>query len=202
MEIFFYLPGYPAWHVLCAKVSKHLKELLCVQLIQSWGDAMAVQDDWLDGFSTLRVSVKSFHHNALAAKSSCHLSGSRNTRRHTDLGTEFSMVGAQVATMERRKARRYLQRLPLILSVFNRGGLLPAHMINCSHDGVCAEALQRILPGTSLHLRIDASSAVKAERVYCDCFRTNAVGEVKWCRPIGQGHAGSYHFGIRYYPYY
>jgi hypothetical protein len=40
------------------------------------------------------------------------------------------------------------------------------------------------------------------ESATCHCFRTTALGEVKWCLASGQGPPQRYLIGIRYYSYY
>jgi hypothetical protein len=103
---------------------------------------------------------------------------------------------------ERRKARRHEQQLPMSISVFNQSAFFAAQMVNYSQDGVCVETYQHILPGTSLHIRIDPDPLASAEEPLCHCFRTTALGEIKWCRAINQNPAPSYQLGIRYYPHY
>lgn len=107
-----------------------------------------------------------------------------------------------VPSKERRRAPRHLYRLPLAFSVFNRDQFFEGCMVNYGRDGVCAEIGLDIRPGTSVHLRIDEHPAAGPEGVACHCFRTTALGEVKWRRASGQGPPQRYHIGIRYYPYY
>jgi len=103
---------------------------------------------------------------------------------------------------ERRRIPRHVHRLPLTLSVFNRDQIFEGCMINYSPDGVCAEICHDIRPGTSVHFRIDERPADASEGVVCHCFRTTALGEVKWCQASGQGPPQRYLIGIRYYSYY
>ncbi len=105
-------------------------------------------------------------------------------------------------TEERRRICRHAQSLPLTLSVFNQDTIFQARMVNYSPDGVCAETCQCILPGTSLHLRVDERLAAAPESAVCHCFRTTALGEVKWCRALKQGPVRRFRIGIRYYSYY
>jgi hypothetical protein len=88
------------------------------------------------------------------------------------------------------------------MSVFNQGAVFEAQMVNCGQDGICVETGQRVLPGTSLHVRMDIRQAAGVEKAVSQGLRTTALGEVKWCRALGQGHSPRYHIGIRYYPYY
>jgi len=103
---------------------------------------------------------------------------------------------------ERRRNPRHAHCLPLTLSVFNREQTFEGCMINYSPDGVCAEICHDIQPGTSVHFRIDERQAAATEGVVCHCFRTTALGEVKWCQASGPGPPQRYLIGIRYYSYY
>ncbi len=103
---------------------------------------------------------------------------------------------------ERRRTPRHAHRQPLTLSGFNRGRIFKGCMINCSPDGFCAEICHDIRPKTSVHFRIDERPAAVLEGVVCHCFRTTALGEVKWCQASGQGPPQRYLIGIHYYPYY
>ncbi len=109
---------------------------------------------------------------------------------------------ANTQSEERRSNRRHAQSLPLTLSVFNQDTIFKARMVNYSPEGVCVEACQCILPGTSIYLRIDKRPAATSESVVCHCFRTTALGEVKWCQASGQDPPQRYLIGIRYYSYY
>lgn len=124
------------------------------------------------------------------------------TARRDGHWADGGMARVPPPSEERRKVRRYEQRLPLTMSVFNRSALFQAQMVNYSQDGVCAETCHRILPGTSIHLRMDAYPAAAGGRAVRSEFRTTALGEVKWCRSRGQGLAQRFLIGIRYYSYY
>ncbi len=107
---------------------------------------------------------------------------------------------------ERRRLHRHAQRLSLVLSVFNRAGVHEAWLVNYSQDGICAQAAQQLLPGTSVQLRIDATvpmdDALERQETVFPGLRTMALGEVKWCRSLGGGCSPRFSIGIRYYPYY
>jgi hypothetical protein len=103
---------------------------------------------------------------------------------------------------EKRRIVRHARSLPLTLSVFNRDQIFEGRLINYSPDGVCAEICHDIRPGTSVHFRIDGGPAAVPEGLVCHCFRTTALGEVKWCQASGQGRPQRYLIGIRYYSYY
>jgi hypothetical protein len=119
-----------------------------------------------------------------------------------DVSAEWAGRGAIAPSKERRRLCRHYQRLPLTLSVFNQDANFNAQMVNYSLDGACAETRQYLLPGMSLYLRIDANHAAAEESGFCHCFRTTALGEVKWCRALGQDRPQRYLIGIRYYSLY
>jgi hypothetical protein len=106
------------------------------------------------------------------------------------------------ASEKRRWVRRDGQRLPLTMSVFNQGAVFQAQMVSFGQDGICAETDHRILPGTSIHMRVDTRQVAEVEKAVLQGLRTTALGEVKWCRALGQGCQQLYRIGIRYYPYY
>jgi len=86
--------------------------------------------------------------------------------------------------------------------VFNQGSVMQAELVSYGLDGICVEAGDRILPGTSIHLRIDVCQAADVGKAILQGLRTTALGEVKWCRALGRGRRSLYCIGIRYYPYY
>jgi hypothetical protein len=107
---------------------------------------------------------------------------------------------------ERRRLHRHTQRLPLALSVFNRAGFQEAWLVNYCQDGICAESSQQLLPGTSIQVRIDATTTAREMHARKEALfsglPTMALGEVKWCRPLDCGSSPRYRIGIRYYPHY
>jgi hypothetical protein len=163
---------------------------------------MTVQDISTYGIGRLRISAKRGRHDIAPASYPHCCSGSGDIGQGNDCRKDRGMASVPKFTQERRKARRHEQQLPLIMSIFNRDDLFSAQMVNYSQDGVCVETCQCILPGTSLHLRIDASPTPAVGSVACDCFRTTSLGEVKWCRALGQRPSPRYLVGIRYYSHY
>lgn len=103
---------------------------------------------------------------------------------------------------EKRRVRRHRQRLALVLSVFNQGAVFEGQMVNYGEGGICAETDHHVLPGTSLHVRIDTRQAAEVGKAVSQGLRSTELGEVKWCRTLGQGRSLRYHVGIRYYPNY
>ena len=115
---------------------------------------------------------------------------------------ELSSEGVAAPSKEKRRVRRHCQRLAVALSVFNQGAVFEAQMVNYGQDGFCAETGHHVLPGTSIHMRIDTRQAAEVGKAVLQGLRTTALGEVKWCRTLGQGRLLRYHIGIRYYPHY
>ena len=163
---------------------------------------MNVLDASTDGVDKLRVFAPSVRPKVSTARYSWRQAASGEIPRRDDRRSDSGTACVSVSPGERRSARRHAQQLPLIMSIFNRDDLFSAQMLNYSQDGVCVETGQRILPGTSLHLRIDASPAAAVGGVACHCFRTTSLGEVKWCQARGQDHLPRYIIGIRFYHHY
>ena len=163
---------------------------------------MIVQDVFVDAIGGLRVCTT----NGLQKGSPRGYSNPRacgGEILHRDHSRKDGSAEAVAApSEERRCVRRYCQRLPLTMSVFNQGAVFQAQMLSYGQDGICAETGHRILPGTSIHLRIDTREVAEVEKAVLQGLRTTALGEVKWCRPLGQDCQPLYRIGIRYYPYY
>jgi hypothetical protein len=163
---------------------------------------MTVLDASTAGVDMLQVSAKRLRRKVSPLQYFFRLAGSGDIPRGEDRQTNLITAGVPASSEERRRARRHSQRLPLTMCVFNQGSFFPAQMVNYSQDGVAAETCHRIRPGTSIHIRIDASPPAPVENAVFPGFRTTALGEVKWCRILGQGDSLRYIVGIRYYPYY
>jgi hypothetical protein len=127
------------------------------------------------------------------------------------LATEDSGEGAAALidssiAAERRRGARHPQRLPLVLSIFNRPGAQEAWLVNCSQEGICVETAQPLRQGTSVQLRVVASVSsdepVGGKNPLFPGLPTTALGEVKWCITRGPGRSPRYSIGIRYYPHY
>lgn len=127
------------------------------------------------------------------------------------LVTEGSAESAATSTdrsipLERRRGARHSQRLPLVLSIFNRPGTQEAWLVNCSQEGICVETAQPLRQGTSVQLRVVASVSsdepVGGKNPLFPGLPTTALGEVKWCITRGPGRSPRYSIGIRYYPHY
>jgi hypothetical protein len=88
------------------------------------------------------------------------------------------------------------------MSVFNQEDVFEALLVDYSPDGLCAETERRILPGTSVYVRIDTRQAGESGKAGLRGLRTTALGEVKWCRELNPDRSPVYRVGVRYYSYY
>jgi hypothetical protein len=163
---------------------------------------MITQDAFTDVIGALRVRPTSGRQEGLPRNYPNLPAGGPEILRRGDGGKDLSTEGAAAPAEERRRVRRHCLRIPLTMSVFNQGAVMPAQMVGYSQDGICAETHHRILPGTSIHLRIDMSQAADVGKAILQGLRTTALGEVKWCQTLGQGRGQLYRVGIRYYPHY
>jgi hypothetical protein len=163
---------------------------------------MIVQDACIDVIGRRRVYTASGRQKGSPRGYPNPCAGSGEVLRR-DAGLKDTSAEAVAApAKERRWVRRHCQRLPLTMSVFNQGSVMQAELVSYGLDGICVEAGHRILPGTSIHLRIDVCQAADVGKAILQGLRTTALGEVKWCRALGKGRQPLYRIGIRYYPYY
>lgn len=163
---------------------------------------MSVQDAFIDIIGGPRVSAPSGRQKGSPRSYLNPPAAGGMIVRRDDGRKNLGIKGAAAHTEERRWVRRHCQRLPLAMSVFNQGAVMQAELVSYGLDGICVEAGHRILPGTSIHLRIDVCQAADVGKAVLQGLRTTALGEVKWCRALGQGRQPLYRIGIRYYPYY
>jgi hypothetical protein len=163
---------------------------------------MISQDAFIDVIGALRVRPTSGRQEGSPRSHPNLPAAGGEILRRCDGRNDLSIEGAAALAEERRRVRRHCLRLPLTMSVFNQGSVMPAQVVSYGQDGICAETHHRILPGTSIHLRIDISQAADVGKAILQGLRTTALGEVKWCQTLGQGHEPLYRVGIRYYPHY
>jgi len=163
---------------------------------------MISHDAFIDVIGALQVRPTSGRQKGSLRSHPKPPAGGGEILRRGDGGKDLSIEGAAALAEERRRIRRHCLRIPLTMSVFNQGAVMPAQMISYSQDGICAETHHRILPGTSIHLRIDMSQAADVGKAILQGLRTTALGEVKWCQTLGHGRGPLYRVGIRYYPHY
>jgi len=170
--------------------------------MRPWGIPMSVQDAFIDVLGGPRVSAISGRQKDLPRSQHNPPAAAGMIMRRDDGRKNLGMEGAAATVEERRCVRRHCQRLPLTMSVFNQSAAMQAELVSYGQDGICAETGHRVLPGTSIHLRIDICQAADVGKAILQGLRTTALGEVKWCRALGQGRQPLYRIGIRYYPYY
>jgi len=163
---------------------------------------MSVQDAFTDVIGGPRVSAISGRQKGSPRSYLNPPAAGGMIMRRDDGRKNLSIEAAAATVEERRCVRRHCQRLPLTMSVFNQGAAMQAELVSYGQDGICAETGHRVLPGTSIHLRIDICQAADVGKAILQGLRTTALGEVKWCRALGQGRQPLYRIGIRYYPYY
>jgi hypothetical protein len=163
---------------------------------------MSVQGAFSDVVGGLQISATSRRQpDAPQGRTDAPIGGSEMLR--ADNGwKEHNTGGLAAPSEERRRSRRYSHRLPMTLSVFNQGNAFQAQMVNCGQDGICAETGHCPSPGTSIHLWVDTCRAAEVGKAVLQGLRTTALGEVKWCRAMGQSDPPRYRIGLRYYTHY
>jgi hypothetical protein len=166
------------------------------------GGPMIVQEACIDVIGRRRVCTTSDRQKGSLPGYPNPFAGGGEILHRGDGWKESSAEAVAAPSKERRWVRRHRQRLPLTMSVFNQGAVFQAQMVSYGQDGICLETGHRVLPGTSIHLRIDTREVAEVEQAVLQGLRTTALGEVKWCRALGQGCRPLYRIGIRYYPYY
>jgi hypothetical protein len=163
---------------------------------------MIVQDACIDVIGGRRVWTASGGQKGSPRGYPNPCAGSGEILRRDAGRKETSAEAVAASAKERRWFRRHRLCLPLTMSVFNQGGAFQAQMVSYGQDGICAETGHPVLPGTSIHLRVDTREVKEVEKAALQGLRTTALGEVKWCRPLSQDCQTLYRIGIQYYPYY
>jgi len=82
---------------------------------------------------------------------------------------------------------------------FNKGECFSARMLNFSQNGGYFVSGQPLIPGATILIRlrnIDAGGADACDR---SAMKTNALGEVKWCRELSDASAARFGIGVRYH---
>lgn len=78
--------------------------------------------------------------------------------------------------------------------------VLKGTMLNCSCKGTCIELNQRIQEGSIVVLRATIRSTEENPSALPEGFRTIALAEVKWSKPLDDGKLHNYAIGLRYLP--
>jgi hypothetical protein len=163
---------------------------------------MTVRGIVTDVYGGYRVAATNGRQRASPQSVASELAGDDDIPCRADGRKDLSLESVAAPWKEKRRARRHCQRLALVMSVFNQGAVFKAQMVNYGEDGICAETAHHVLPGTSLHMRIDTRQAAEVGKAVWQGLKTTELGEVKWCRTLGQGRSLHYHMGIRYYSHY
>jgi hypothetical protein len=124
------------------------------------------------------------------------------TRQPEGARKETGREAAAAPSPERRWIARHGERMPLTMSVFNQEDVFEALLVDYGPDGLCVETKRRILPGTSVYMRLDTRQAGAAGKACRQGLRTTALGEVKWCRELNPDRSPAYRVGVRYYTHY
>jgi PilZ domain len=195
-----------AWHAACVHPDRYhclkLNNATHIFPIALWGTPMTVQYAMIAVSDGLRVSGTGYRSKSLPRSYPTPPAGRGGVLGGDDDRQGGRTESAAAPSEERRRACRRPYRLPLTVSVFNQGAVFEAQMVDCGQDGICMETGHRLLPGTSLHVRIDTRQAAGVGKAVSQGLRTTALGEAKWCRALSQNPSSRYHVGIRYYPYY
>jgi hypothetical protein len=161
---------------------------------------MTVNEASIDGVDARRDITRAARPRVAPGRCPDRFGRGAGREEHSGIRPGSAPARIPLRPAERREAPRCPQRLPLTLSVFNQAALFQACMLNCCQGGVCVETRQRLLPRTSIQLRMQAFPAAAAGRAERSGIRTTALGEVKWCCDLGRHYPMRYRVGIRYYP--
>jgi hypothetical protein len=72
-------------------------------------------------------------------------------------------------------------------------------MANYSEDGLYFESDCAFQPGTSIFIRIQKKLTTDAACDVKEGFRSQALGEVKWCKELNAEGSTYYGVGVKYY---
>jgi hypothetical protein len=103
--------------------------------------------------------------------------------------------------MEKRSLIRNCIRVAVVCSSLTTR--IPAEvstgtLLNCSYGGVCIELDRRIRIGSIVLIKVIGKGSNEAHRVSPDGFRTLALAEVKWTKPLDDTKIYNYAIGLRY----
>jgi CheY-like chemotaxis protein len=98
---------------------------------------------------------------------------------------------------EKRGEARHTCDCPVQWAYFNKMVFSPGRLVNCSRTGIFFETRHPVLAGATVLIRVERSPAARQPTMPA-CLRSNAVAEVKWCRPRGKVYlAGArYHYPV------
>lgn len=104
--------------------------------------------------------------------------------------------------MEKRTFDRHCHAAHLVCAFFNSNKYCQAKMVNYCEGGCCFETGVAYKPGTSIYLRVEGFSKKASELPLHNGFRTETLGEVKWCKEIPRVKSNTYEIGVKYYQPY
>lgn len=105
--------------------------------------------------------------------------------------------GGRADPSEKRAEARHTCDCPIQWAYFNKMAFSPGRLVNCSRTGIFFESRQPVLPGATVLVRVERCPPDRQPATPA-CLRSNAVAEVKWCRPRGKIYlAGArYHYPV------
>jgi CheY-like chemotaxis protein len=92
---------------------------------------------------------------------------------------------------EKREEDRHTCDCPIQWAYFNKMTFSPGRLVNCSRTGLFFETRQPVISGATVLVRVERCPPDRQPA----CLRSNAVAEIKWCRPRGK----IYLVGARYH---
>jgi len=103
--------------------------------------------------------------------------------------------------MEKRDCGRCQLEVPVCCGYFNSDYFYPAKMKNHSIEGLCLISDYFFKPGGCVYFRVEnfLTATTETKCCRCQCFRTLALAEVKWCKEIANDGESLYTAGLKYY---
>lgn len=111
---------------------------------------------------------------------------------------EIYQAGVHQAAAERRSGRRHACEAGIDWTVFNMEPNQKGVLKNYSSNGLYLELGEVLGEGTYLLVTIGQTNKKSCATDSSDCFRINAIAEVKWCREVQSGHHQLYQVGLKY----
>lgn len=114
------------------------------------------------------------------------------------MGMPVKMISRKNRVMERRANRRHRLNTSIVCSYLSAGRCartFEGRMKNCCTSGLCIELKAQVKAGTVLVVRTTGSSCG-----YCndEGFRSMALAEVKWSKPMPMEEEVCYTTGLKY----
>jgi hypothetical protein len=102
---------------------------------------------------------------------------------------------------EKRDRDRCQLEVPVSCGYFNSDYFYPAKMKNHSFEGLGLTSDYFLKPGGCVYFRVEnfPTNTMETKSCHCQCFRTLALAEVKWCNEIANDEGLLYEVGLKYY---